>query len=210
MLARFATGASFSADCRGGGTESNSKFLPFMIQMAGHLVEQGSPTQRRSMAKSVSTYISSPSRASEETVQFMMVNSLLSESYESWLQHRRVFVQRGIYHAYMQGGSSSENLLAVVRPMLVYSGLIELMQRFFKGKPCPPEEWEAVMKERLVNVKGMLAFSKEVMTLLDDLTSAADLQEAFDVIGMLPDVLSAGVSSCEDFVNAAITSGKTV
>ncbi|MFZ8398865.1 hypothetical protein ACO1L5_13790, partial [Staphylococcus aureus] len=29
MFARFATGASFSTDSRGGGKESNSKFLPF-------------------------------------------------------------------------------------------------------------------------------------------------------------------------------------
>ncbi|XVF20872.1 hypothetical protein REPUB_Repub12eG0040500 [Reevesia pubescens] len=113
MLARFATGASFSAECRGGGRESNSRFLPFMIQMAHHLLES---SQRRNMAKAVATYIASstldsksitggtqPSLGTEETVQFMMVNSLLSESYESWLQHRRLFATWNIpclYAAY--------------------------------------------------------------------------------------------------------------
>ncbi|KAJ4973760.1 hypothetical protein NE237_006934 [Protea cynaroides] len=276
MLARFATGASFSTDSKGGGRESNSRFLPFMIQMAHHLLEQGSSTNRRTMANTVSTYLTSsttepkpstspgmrPSVGAEETVQFMMVNSLLAESYESWLRHRRAFLQRGIYHAYMQHthgrstlrlssdptsvvrsepGSSSENpatgtggdndLFHVIQPMLVYTGLIEQLQRFFKrnksGNLAPRraegtlmemegddgngalEGWEVVMKERLVNVKEMVGFSKELLSWLEDITTAADLQEAFDVIDMLPDVLSGGVSRCEDFVHASINAGKS-
>ncbi|XP_022939199.1 auxin transport protein BIG-like isoform X1 [Cucurbita moschata] len=275
MLARFATGASFSAESRGGGRESNSKFLPFMLQMARHLLDQGSPSQRITMAKSVSIYLSSsigdlrpfspgsqPSAATEETVQFMMVNSLLSESYESWLLHRRAFLQRGIFHAYMQhthsrstnrssasstskmeSGSNSPNteaeeandLLATIKPMLVYTGLIQQLQHFFKVKKLPniascPKEgtststsatatgeesetqnlegWEVVMKERLNNVKGMVGFSKELLTWLEEMNSATDLQEAFDVIGVLADVLSDGISRCEDFVHAAINTGK--
>lgn len=262
MLARFATGASFSAECRGGGRESNSRFLPFMIQMARHLLEQGGPSQRRNMAKTVATYISSSTLDSksatggtqplgtEETVQFMMVNSLLSESYESWLQQRRDFLQRGIYHAYMQhthgrstakieSASSSKSptstsetggdeLLSIVRPMLVYTGLIEQLQQIFKVKKSSSlaatkgksegtstgtegeglEGWEVVMKERLLNVKEMIGFSKELLSWLDDMTSASDLQEAFDIIGALGDVLSGGFSRCEDFVQAAIAAGK--
>ncbi|KAL0540634.1 hypothetical protein IC582_020643 [Cucumis melo] len=274
MLARFATGASFSAESRGGGRESNSRFLPFMIQMARHLLDQGSPSQRSTMAKSVSTYLSSstadsrsfspglqPPAATEETVQFMMVNSLLSESYESWLLHRRSFLQRGIFHAYMQhthsrstsrssssstskveSGSSSSNtevedandLLNTIRPMLVYTGLIQQLQHFFKvKKPAASsskegtstsatattgtgeesesqslESWEVVMKERLNNVREMVGFSKELLTWLEEMNSATDLQEAFDVIGVLADVLSGGISRCEDFVNAAINTGK--
>lgn len=274
MLARFATGASFSAECRGGGRESNSKFLPFMIQMARHLLEHGVPSQRHSLAKAVSTYITSsmvdsrpstpgaPSAGTEETVQFMMVNSLLSESYESWLQHRRAFLQRGIYHTYMQhthgrsmarlsssstsavkleSGSTSrspnaelggaDELLSIVRPILVYTGLIEQMQRFFKVKKSANaapvkaegtsegaegdddsgslEGWEVVMKERLLNVKEMVGFSKELLSWHDEMDSATDLQEAFDIIGVLADVLSGGISRCEDFVNAAIDAGKS-
>ncbi|KAL0316937.1 UNVERIFIED_CONTAM: Auxin transport protein BIG [Sesamum calycinum] len=85
MLARFATGASFSADSRGGGKESNAKFLPFMIQMARHLLDHDS-SQQNNLAKSITTYLSSPafdskfstspgpqhSAGTEETVQFMM------------------------------------------------------------------------------------------------------------------------------------------
>ncbi|KAM6549341.1 hypothetical protein CsatB_021017 [Cannabis sativa] len=273
MLARFATGASFSAESRGGGRESNSRFLPFMIQMARQLLDQGSHSQRRTMAKSVSTYLTSStveSRPStpgsqlhsgnEETVQFMMVNSLLSESYESWLQHRPAFLQRGIYHAYMQhthslssarasssvikmesttSGSknpasesgNADDLLAIVRPMLVYTGLIEQLQRFFKVKKPTNvvsaktegssavtesdddsgslEAWEVVMKDRLLNVREMVGFSKELLSWLDEINSACDLQEAFDIIGMLADVLCGGFTQCEDFVQAAINAKKS-
>lgn len=274
MLARFATGASFSAESRGGGRESNSRFLPFMIQMARHLLDQGSPSQRHTMAKSVSTYLTSssldsrpstpekqPSLGSEETVQFMMVNSLLSESHESWVQHRRAFLQRGIYHAYMQhthgrsagrtssssspivkieSGNTSQSpsaeiggadeLLSVIRPMLVYTGLIEQLQRFFKVQKSANlaltrtegtstasegeddsgslEGWEVVMKERLLNVKEMVDFSMELLSWLDEMSSSSDLQEAFDIIGVLADVLSGGITNCEDFVRAAINAGR--
>lgn len=274
MLARFATGASFSTDSRGGGKESNSKFLPFMIQMARHLLDQDT-SQRRTLTKSIATYLSSSaldskspppsgtqlSAGTEETVQFMMVSSLLSESYESWLQHRRAFLQRGIYHAYMQrthsrsthrsasltsvvradSGNTSgslttqtggtNELLSIIQPMLVYTGLVEQLQCFFKvkrsatvvggraaGHPKEPEasgesgsleSWEVLMKERLLNVKEMVGFSKDLLSWLEDMTSATDLQEAFDVIGVLADVLSSGFTRCEDFVFAAIDSGKS-
>ncbi|XP_042008662.1 auxin transport protein BIG-like [Salvia splendens] len=237
MLARFATGASFSADCRGGGKDSNSKFLPFMIQMARHLLDNDS-SQQNNLAKSISAYLSSaispgtqPSSGTEETVQFMMVSSLLSESYESWLQHRRAFLQRGIYHAYMQrhgrstqrraesgDGSGSDELFSNIQPMLVYIGLIEQLQRYLKvrkSSTVPTQgaggedgsTWEAVMKERLLNVRDMVAFSKELLSWLEDITSASDLQESFDIIGALSDVLACGYTRCEDFVYASINLG---
>ncbi|CAL0317336.1 unnamed protein product [Lupinus luteus] len=277
MLARFATGASFSVDSRGGGQESNSRFLPFMIQMARYLLDQGSPSQLRAMARTVSAYISSstsdvrpstlsstqPTLGTEETVQFMMVNSLLSDSYESWLQHRRAFLQRGIYHSHMQHthagsparplstsdtaqkvesgstshqsdtietGQSSE-LLSIIRPMLVYTGLIEQLQHFFKvGKFTSVasvkaegdssmteredesgtlEGWEVVMKERLLNAKQLLGFSKEMLSWLDEMNSASNLQEAFGIAGLLPEVFSGGFSQCQEFVHAAINVGKS-
>jgi E3 ubiquitin-protein ligase UBR4 len=273
MLARFATGASFSTDCRGGGKESNSKFLPFMIQMARHFIDHDS-SQRKILAKSITTYLSSsasesskspsstgaPSVGAEETVQFLMVSSLLTESYESWLQHRTVFLQRGIYHAYMQrthgrasqrqrsssssvpstvtvkpdsGTSSStvttesshtEDLLTIIQPMLVYAGLVEQLQRFFKinksanSNPVVQslevgdeslEEWEVVMKDKLVNINELTAFSNELVSWLDDMNSCTSLQEAFDVAGTLADVFSGGFSKCEDFVYAAVNAGKT-
>ncbi|KAL6498614.1 hypothetical protein OROHE_026555 [Orobanche hederae] len=260
MLARFATGASFSADSRGGGKESNSKFLPFMIQMARHLMDHDS-SQRNILSKSITTYLSSltsdskastsspgtapqPSSSTEETVQFMMVSSLLSESYESWLLHRRAFLQRGIYHAYMQrhgrsvqrnppgvatvgpsgDGGTSDELFSTVQPMLVYAGLIQQLQCYFKGRvetrgvlkaaegkdeSKKLEAWEVVMKERLLNVKDMVSFSKELLMWLDDMMSAADLQESFDVIGALSDVSRSGYTRCEDFVYAAINLGQS-
>ncbi|WOK95227.1 auxin transport protein BIG [Canna indica] len=273
MLARFATGALFSTDCKGGGKESNSHFLPFMIQMASYLLDQGgSNQQRRAMAKSIAAYLSnasstsdtlrassslpgsrSSSSASDETVQFMMVNSLLSESYEDWLQHRPAFLQRGIYYAYMQhkhgrstlrfsdsasrvkrsdeGSSMDMNdankLFSIVQPMLIYAGLIEQLQQFFKhnkrrntttssestggegGNTSGLEKWEITMKERLVNMKEMLRFSEDLLSWLKDMTTATDLQEAFDIMGALGDVLSGGASQCEDFVRAAMLSDKS-
>lgn len=254
MLARFATGASFSADCRGGGKESNAKFLNFMVQMARHFLDHDT-SQRNNLSKSILNYLSSPSPSTEskfstspgttqppsgteETVQFMMVSSLLSESYESWLQHRKVFLQRGIYHAYMQRHgrstsrrsepvnqsgetSGSDDLFSTVQPMLVYAGLIEQLQCYFKlRKASAPESastmdgsedenkkfegWEVVMKERLLNVKGMVAFSKELLSWLEDMSSASDLQEAFDIVGALGDVLGSGYTTCEEFVCASI------
>ncbi|XP_010525132.1 PREDICTED: auxin transport protein BIG [Tarenaya hassleriana] len=266
MLARFATGASFRADSRGGGRESNSRFLPFMIQMARHLLDQGGLSQRTNMANALSLYVSSssssssslttpwdtrpstpgsqPSGGTEETVQFMMVNSLLSESYESWLQHRRIFLQRGIYHTFMQHthgrtsssesatssktvnpeALSSDELLSIVRPILAYTGMIEQLQQFFKVKKPSTvdpnkkegttvgggelEAWEIVMKEKLMNVKEMAGFSKVMLSWLDDMNSSTDLQEAFDVVDVLADVLSGGFTQCDEFVRSAINVGK--
>ncbi|MFS7974200.1 putative E3 ubiquitin ligase, UBR4 [Helianthus anomalus] len=171
----------------------------------------------------------------------MMVSSLLSESYESWLQHRRAFLQRGIYHAYMQrtharsshrsssSSSSSvtpstptksdttpEELLPIIQPMLVYTGLIEQLQRYFKVQKKgasqtgekDEEGWESLMKAKLLDVKELVGFSKEMLSWLEDMTSAADLQEAFDVIGVLADVMSGPSGKCEDFVYASIEAGK--
>lgn len=269
MLARFATGASFSTDSRGGGKESNSKFLPFMLQMARHLLDHDS-SQRSNLSKSIASYLSSPmteaklslspgvqpsSGGTEEAVQFMMVSSLLSESYESWLLHRRAFLQRGIYHAYMQrhgrsmqrsstnvpsisrapdsgntstGTSGSDDLFKTIQPMLVYVGLIEQLQSFFKARKSPIadicqiakqpeaedeskklEAWEISMKERLLNVKEMVSFSKELLSWLDDMSSATDFMESFDIIGALSDVLGSGFTKCEDFVYASINFGKS-
>ncbi|XP_051119264.1 auxin transport protein BIG [Andrographis paniculata] len=264
MLARFATGASFSTDCRGGGKESNSKFLPFMIQMARHLLDHDS-SHRSNLAKSIATYLSSPMTTeskismspgaqppsgTEETVQFMMVSSLLSEPYESWVQHRRGFLQRGIYHAYMQrhgriqrssaavatapgisggSGSGSDDLLKTIQPMLVYTGLIEQLQSYLKARKSwsgvgvgvgsaasegdeeskKVEAWEIVMKERLLDVREMVAFSKELLSWLEDMNSATDFMECFDIIGALADVLGSGHKTCEDFVYASINLGKS-
>jgi E3 ubiquitin-protein ligase UBR4 len=64
MLDRFATNMSFSVDSKGGGRESNSRLLPFMIQMARHLLDQRGLAERRIQAKSLNTYLS-PSTSSE-------------------------------------------------------------------------------------------------------------------------------------------------
>lgn len=133
--------------------------------------------------------------------------------------------------------SGIDDLLPIVQPMLVYTGLIEQLQCFFKVKKSSAnavvgrvevgssssskesgsgeveggslEGWEVVMRDKLLNVREMVGFSREVLTWLEDATSASDLQEAFDVIGVLADVLSGGFARCEDFVYAAINGRKS-
>lgn len=119
-----------------------------------------------------------------------------------------------------------DELLSIIRPMLVYTGLIEQLQIFFKfqrqGKAVSSsssseqeagdgslESWEVGMKEKLTNAKEMMSFSKELVSWLDDMSSVVDLQEAFDVMGVLGDVLSGGLSKCEEFVYSAINAGKS-
>ncbi|KAG6555165.1 hypothetical protein Mapa_003204 [Marchantia paleacea] len=122
MLSRFATSSSFSVDSKGGGRESNSRLLPFMVQMARHLLDQGGASQRRVQAKALASYLSPPSApethelgfkpgtpptptrvgAMDDSVQFMMVQSLLLQSLEDWRHHRRTFLQRAVLHAYVQ------------------------------------------------------------------------------------------------------------
>ncbi|KAG0465973.1 hypothetical protein HPP92_020137 [Vanilla planifolia] len=94
----------------------------------------------------------------------------------------------------------SHKVFGVLQPMLVYTGLIEQLQRFFKlskgaketgdGLSGGIERWEVTMKEKLLDVKEMVSFAKELLSWLEDMTSAADLQEAFDVMGALGDALS--------------------
>ena len=279
MLARFAMGASFSTDSKGGGKESNSRLLPFMLQMACHLLDQGGIGPKRVQAKSLSTYVSSssslsesPSKsstssspqrfgASDDTAQFMMVQSLLLESLDDWQKHRQVLLQRSICHAYMQhksgrtplatsplpsspsttrpsmdststvsetrsmeaisefNSTDKEQLFSVVRPMLTYCGLIDQLQRYFKSGGMRPklmessasqegvsvhgglESWEIRMRERLHDIKAMLGLSKELLEWLDDMQTAEDLQEAFDVMG---DPLPSN-SACEEFILSSIS-----
>ncbi|KAL2641590.1 hypothetical protein R1flu_009177 [Riccia fluitans] len=122
MLSRFATSSSFSVDSKGGGRESNSRLLPFMVQMARHLVDQGGASQRRVQTKALATYLAPPSATethelgfkpgtpptptrggtTDDSVQFMMVQSVLLQSLEDWRHHRRTFLQRAVLHGFVQ------------------------------------------------------------------------------------------------------------
>lgn len=294
MLGRFATNMSFSVDSKGGGRESNSRLLPFMIQMARHLLDQGGASQRRIQAKSLATFLSptsssepveggsglkpstptTPQRgsSSEESVQFMMVQSLLLQSLEEWQRYRRTFIQRGLAHAYLQykqgrsllpaspllsplsaldsspfhsptiepktpgpsqqdnsqnGALSPEQLFSIAHPMLVYVGLVDQLQHFLKSGTIKSRElevdaaestkeettvsqlgmepWEVIMKERVRDVSAMLGFSKEILEWLEDVQGADDVQEALDIMGALPDALTGGCTSCDDFVRDAVS-----
>lgn len=119
-------------------------------------------------------------------------------------------------HVHGHSSSDTSNLFPIVQPMLVYTGLVEQLQRYFKvkkgsveGEVDGLERWEVVMKEKLSNVKEMVGLSKELLSWLEEMSSVVDLQEAFDVMGALGDALSGGFSSCEEFVRAAIVAGKS-
>ena len=92
-----------------------------MVQMAHHLLNQGGMSQQRNMEKDITSYLTSPSqldslasgskpsmpttprsRNIEETIQYMMVHAMLLQSLNEWEQHHHTFLQRGLYHAYMQ------------------------------------------------------------------------------------------------------------
>nr|CAB3456648.1 unnamed protein product [Digitaria exilis] len=249
MLARFATGASFSTDCKGGGRESNSRFLPFMVQMASHLADASANQQRHAIAKAVTTYLSSSASTPESPIR-LSASVSGSRGSSSFSEETVQFMMRGIYHAYMQhkhgrstlklssdssstavrsdeGSSSDTNedkkLFTIVQPMLVYTGLIEQLQQFFKkGKSSSTsmshekdesggnlEKWEILMNEKLGNMKEMVGLSNDLLCWLEDMTSSDDLQEAFDVMGALTDVFSSGNATCEDFVRAAIHAGRS-
>jgi E3 ubiquitin-protein ligase UBR4 len=51
---------------------------------------------------------------------------------------------------------------------------------------------------RAINV--MLGFSKELLSWLEEMQSASDMQKSFDIMGALSDSLSGGFSQCEDLV----------
>ncbi|XP_078439464.1 auxin transport protein (BIG) [Wolffia australiana] len=223
MLARFATGASFSADSRGGGKESNARFLPFMVQMAAHLLDQpgpaGPPPQtRRSLARSVAAYLSSSPPSDEESVQFMMVTSLLAESYRDWRRHRLPFLRRGLRHAAAQHRlphADESVLFPLLKPILVYLALIDRLQRFFKlplaaaaavaTEEQDEENWERTMQARLGNVNEMVGLSKELLPWLEEMASVEDLQAVLSAVGMHSDVLAAGYPHCLAFILDAIS-----
>ncbi|KAL5723156.1 RING-type E3 ubiquitin transferase [Ranunculus cassubicifolius] len=218
MLGRFSTRESF----KGGDIERNSRFLPFMIQMGRYLVEQESSSQRQSMSNAISTcltlYTTQPNH-----LQVMMVNSLLMESYESWSTHRPAFLKRGIELAHMQHKNKqplfSEPLAAseksgaqtnfCSKPMLVYIGLIEQLQRFFKldvsgDTTSGKVGWEVIMTQKLDNVKELLDYSKKLLVWLDEMMSAKKLKQVFKIMGLSPNMDFGRFSNYGDFVRDAI------
>ena len=60
------------------------------------------------------------------------------------------------------------------------------------------------MNKQLLNVKQLFDFSKEMLSWLDEMNSGTDLQlqEAFDIVGILAKVLSGEFTRCKDFVQA--------
>ncbi|CAA6661511.1 unnamed protein product [Spirodela intermedia] len=216
MLARFATGASFSADSRGGGKESNARFLPFMVQMAAHLLEQGSSSgqQRRTLARSVAAYLT-PRRhlrlrlvPAPRHLPAARPAPRLRAAAAGARPPRRALRRRQADPRLRGADRAAAVLLQAAAQSGRRGSGSNSSSSSSSGRGSGGgglERWELAMKERLGNVKEMAGFSKELLPWLEDMTSAESLQEAFDVMGLLGDVLSAGdYPHCEAFVAAAV------
>ena len=57
LLLRFAFEESFSTYSRGGGRESNMKLLPFILQMATHLLDVPASPQRAAYGRALNTFL---------------------------------------------------------------------------------------------------------------------------------------------------------
>eukprot|EP00238_Polyblepharides_amylifera_P009841 CAMPEP_0196584786 /NCGR_PEP_ID=MMETSP1081-20130531/48461_1 /TAXON_ID=36882 /ORGANISM="Pyramimonas amylifera, Strain CCMP720" /LENGTH=139 /DNA_ID=CAMNT_0041906129 /DNA_START=166 /DNA_END=585 /DNA_ORIENTATION=- len=112
--------------------------------------------------------------------------------------------------------TDSEDLLEKNRAMLIFFGLVEQIQQALKKgaredqtrstvqeEGAPEDPWVIHMQKRLMDVPAMLVLSEHLLSSLQEMEEATDLQEMFDVMEVLPDVLSGGCSSCEEFVNEA-------
>lgn len=60
------------------------------------------------------------------------------------------------------------------------------------------------MKERIWDVGVMFGFFKEILEWFEEMYGVGDVQEVFDIMGVLFDVLMGGCISCDDFVRDVI------
>ncbi|KAK3280427.1 hypothetical protein CYMTET_11725 [Cymbomonas tetramitiformis] len=109
-------------------------------------------------------------------------------------------------------------LLAETRPMLLFFGVIEQLQQALKPRATgagredpqlvqegnPDEPWVAAMHSKLQNISEMLQVSDRMLEFVEEIESATDLQEAFDIMEVLRDVLEDGCSSSVEFVQSCI------
>ena len=63
-----------------------------------------SPSQLDSLASGSKPSMPTTPRSgvTEEIVEYMLVHAMLLQSLDEWEQHRHTFLQRGLYHTYMQ------------------------------------------------------------------------------------------------------------
>jgi len=226
LLLRFARAESFSEESKGGGPESNMRFIPFFLQMGMFLID-GKGSSRKSMEKVLQTFLGgsnlsdsavppSPSVGSSigDGVLFMLVLSLFVQSIEEWESHKLNFLKRTISAARTLlpaplPDPTEPQIFEVCRPMLVFYALIDKIQELVKkgessgSSSGSSSGWTHDMKQRLISqgTKIQKEFGALLNVYEEELLVIDSLQEFFDVLGLLQKVNEESPSFTEFVTN---------
>eukprot|EP01112_Ceratiomyxa_fruticulosa_P005979 TRINITY_DN16776_c0_g1_i1.p1 TRINITY_DN16776_c0_g1~~TRINITY_DN16776_c0_g1_i1.p1 ORF type:complete len:449 (-),score=102.01 TRINITY_DN16776_c0_g1_i1:59-1405(-) len=228
LLLRFAKEESFSEESKGGGPESNMRFIPFFLQMGMFLID-GKGSSRKSMEKVLQTFLGvtgvsdssssipppSPSVGGSigDGVLFMLVLSLFVQSIDEWEESKLTFLKRTISFARtmlpapLPAEPSESQIFEACRPMLIFYGLIDKIQELVKKGEASGSSsgssggWTHDMKQKLIShgTRVQKEFSGLLSVYEEELLVIDSLQEFFDVLGVLKKV-NAESSSFTDFV----------
>jgi len=118
LLLRFALEESFSTYSKGGGRESNIKFLPYIVQMATFLLDNNSQPQRTSYRRVLNEFLSqeTPPRPGPDSVLYMLSLSLFLQSPAEWAAHRLSFLRRALQYAFNNSGQDRFSLMLPSSP----------------------------------------------------------------------------------------------
>jgi E3 ubiquitin-protein ligase UBR4 len=98
-------------------------------------------------------------------------------------------------------------LFRLARPSIALWGLADWLQGWAKGRGRgAAADWGAAMKGRLEDLPGVFQAAADMLEALGDVEDADSAAEALDVLSALPDVLSAGCGSADDFMREACAS----
>ncbi|KAK9837553.1 hypothetical protein WJX74_000015 [Apatococcus lobatus] len=206
VLERFASGSSFSEQSHGGGRESNSYLLPYLVQLGRYLASCCSASDRQGLHQEVAALgkpvnESMQSLASATAVQKLphaLALSLLLMSLDEWqaatlpsLQHtlcHALHVRQQIGKEIANGQCSTEprGLFAKCAPLLRFFFLINQIQHALKP---PGKDWATEMDTRLEALQATMETSRGFMELLSQLEEAESFQEMLDLTNLLPLVL---------------------
>jgi len=243
LLGRFAMDTSFSTDCRGGGKQSNMHLLPQLVRLAVHQVALA-PEKGLEEFHALLDRLCSPEEtwhdddASGHVLPAALVLTVITWTSEKWSAARRNALISILRHAKTHGCArissypsdndpilvTSGNIFAMVRPLLIYFGLINKLHEWFKPRRRPErgtavsiasdarvalsESNDATERARLIDrlgdIAGMLAGAEDALEWLQDARDAEDAQELLDACDVLPDALNASTATCDAFFARAL------
>ena len=165
LLLRFAAGpgpaalGSFSADCRGGGRESNAQLAVCLVQLGRHLAATAGPSGRADADTALAAFVSgaveaaqgrppasaSPGRAPASAggpASQMLALSLLLMSPEDWQRARVPLLRAALRQGWAERSAgevqqalaalSDEQLLGAARPALAFWGLVDRVHQLIR------------------------------------------------------------------------------